>query len=657
MAFEKWYDRVKEGDLVRSDYVLDEIKLNMVNVIKDYAGSGIENEDELIEEANSLFTGDFVPSARDWDLIKHLLSELATVKELGKITNEFLKGINDTLGASDLIEIKDFIDYIQTLSPVTATLEVSLFDPKNYFLEKPIDSTTDNWDHATVSWELRNPPKTDRCVIEIIPSKSEDVKEYRLNINSGTFQKTVTLTNKDSLTHEFDAYFTQWYPLKDLDKVSVSVSVDVIDKRGNVTTSVHPPVSYPKSVQIQSGVSKYQLQYQKDGSAWKTIIETPNKTHKWDMPRENGTYRYRVSAIDKNGKGYGALGGNGQYTYAYSEPRYIQFIPDPPGRPVIDATSTWHTITAKWKQVARAEYYEVWHDGSHGSHKDKGLKWAKDNTTGKKVYYKKVLSTQKLEVEMMEFGENTKNPILVRAVNEGGSSDASKTVLTKKRTVRTNTYVSTGVRVWETGYARILQNKTRTTFKDRWIPADDLIQGEWVDADWNGGWACGRGDGYCAYGGQKWGNHMNFIFFDTLKMRADLGGTEVVSVEFEVTRRNTKGHGHSVATPLYIYGIKRWNNGSVSLSEDFNLYHHTNTLVNFKNQSPITNVKFDWGETEKFSNDKTKAYLNSILSGRYTGLGIAKYYGNTINSDGPIADVAFIRLKPVIKMRVTYKEK
>lgn len=637
---EPWLSKDAAGDVLSREQLLGEIKTNMIAVINDYKELGIENENQLILMTSKLFMGDIIPTKTDWENLNTVLRELATVKEQGVMYDYFIQDISDSLGVSDLEKIKDFIDYIQSLSPRSATVTVQLNPPAKYDATKPVDSTTDNWDHATIKWGLTsNYLEKPTAVIKLTPSVSEDVKSYDIKMESGNYTNTITKTPKDLGDITVPLNWLEWFGEKELDDVWFKVSVDVTDKRGNVTSSVQS-VKYPASVKIPQGVKNYQLEYKRDNTNWTRISNTAEQSYYFNVPRINGTYTYRVRVLDKNGT---------TTNWVESNPRYIRFIPDKPDKPVVKASTTWKDATVTWNAVPRAEYYEVWHGNE---------KWCKDNTKNGQVHWKRLKATEKREVLLHKLNENARYDFYVRAINEGGENIGSASARTKKRQLKTVTYNKTGYRIWRGDYVRINKNKSRKSHKANWRKSSNIYQGGWGDEDWGRGrWYLRAGGSYWAYGGQRWGNHMSFLFFDYNKMRRDLSGKSIQKVSISLTRASgtpaLNAHGYKQATPLYLYNHNRENNTSTS---ELRMFRDDRKEVNKNTQKAVGSAIFNRGETETFTNNTTKKLIQNIVDGHMKGIGIVKYYGSSFNSTIPLADKAYMILKPNVSIKVQYYE-
>ena len=177
----------------------------MINVINDYKGLGVENELALIARTSTLFTGDVIPSRKDWETLNYVLKELSTVKEQGQMYNHFIRDVSDSLGISDLEKIKEFIDYIQTLPPITASIQIQMDAPEMYGVVNLRDSTTDNWAHTNLNWGLSsNYLKKPQARINFTPSSSEDISKYVMNITAGSFSQRIERSATNTSTHTLE---------------------------------------------------------------------------------------------------------------------------------------------------------------------------------------------------------------------------------------------------------------------------------------------------------------------------------------------------------------------------------------------------------------------------------------------------------------------
>ena len=358
---EKWNSRTSAGDVLYRDQLLGEIKTNMVNVINDYRGLGVENEEALITQPHTLFTGDIIPSRDDWEILNKVLLELSTVKEQGQMYDHFIQDVSDSLGISDLEKIKEFIDYIQTLPPVSATINVKMELPGFYEVTNLKDATSNNWGHADITWDLSNAnPGKPKATISFNPSKSEDVSSYAIRITAGSYSQTIVRPGTDLSPYVLELDWLNWFSSSQLEEAKLTVDMDITDKRDNMTT-VSQSAVYPANSTIPQGVKNYEVEYKLDNNTWRRVGSPTVKSFRYSMSRQSGNYSWRVRALDKSG----------QYTgWATTSPRWIYFAPpppQPPGRPEPTVTTTITSATVQWPTVARADSYSIRYTSDAGS--------------------------------------------------------------------------------------------------------------------------------------------------------------------------------------------------------------------------------------------------------------------------------------------------
>lgn len=650
MALEPWLDTIQEGDVLSRTILLDEIKANLTAVLNDYVGRGIENEQALKVQVATLFTGEVIPSRTDWNIIVSVLKVLSTEKEQGVMYTNFIQDVSDSLGVSDLIKIKNFIDMIQGLNPLAGDFSMVLNQPARYNVIDPKDTTTDSWDNATITWSLSsNYLVKPTATISFAESLSEDISHYELTLTAGTFTKDyrVTAGAASSITVTLD--WLAWFTPAELKDVYLKGLFRTIDKRGNTVTSTKI-IKYPANVPIPEGVKQYELQYKIDNSGWKTITTLTGTSYKWRTPQINGNYRYRVRALDKNGNYYGGKEGSVWTDWAYSIERYIRFIPDKPDKPNPKVSTTYNAATVTWDAVPRAEWYEIWMGGEQ---------WAKDNTKNGNNYWQRMSSTTKRFIVLKNLNEGKAYTFYVRAGNEGGTNIGNVNATMKKRVLKKTTYRSFDYRIWRTGYDYKSQYGYITKNKADWRrDSKYLYQGEWKEPDWGTSWAKRGGGTYWAHENQAWGNHMSFVFFDYVKMRNDLRGKRIQKVTISMKRASgtaaLNAHGHKQATPLYLYNHNRDNSYSTTTANAFSLYRADRQRVSNTNAQAVVSAVFDRGETERFANDKTKKLVQNIVDGHMRGFGMVKYYGTALGTHGTVADKVYMLMDKNVTVDVEY---
>lgn len=650
MAVEPWTDTINQGDVLSKSILLDEIKANLTSVLNDYIGRGIENEQALKVKVAALFTGELIPSRSDWTTIVSVLDILSTQKEQGVMYANFIADVSDSLGVSDLLKIKNFIDMIQGLSPLAGDFSMELNQPARYNVIDPKDTTTDAWDYATINWSLSaNYLVKPTASISFTESLSEDIDRYELTLTAGKFTNNYTITAGAANSIQVTLDWLNWFTPLELKDVYLKGVFRTIDKRGNTVTATKI-VKYPSNVPIPEGVKNYELQYKIDNSGWKAIASPTATSYKWNTPRINGNYRYRVRALDKNTHTYGGKEGSIWTDWAYSIERYIRFIPEKPDRPNPKVSTTWNSATITWDAVPRAEWYEIWMGGEQ---------WAKDNTKNGNNYWQKMSSTTKRLIVLKTLNQGKAYTFYVRAGNEGGTNQGSVNGTIKRRELKKKTYYSNDHRVWRTGYDYKSQYGWISKNLANWRrDSKYLYQGEWKEGDWGASWKLRGGGTYWAHENQAWGNHMSFIYFAYGDMRTQLAGKNIQKVTIGMSRASgsaaLNAHGHKQATPLYLYNHNRDHNWETNGSNAFSLFRSDRARVTNTNAQSVVSAVFDRGETEKFANEKTKKLIQNIVDGKMRGLGMVKYYGTALGTHGPVTDTAYMLMSPNVTVWVEY---
>lgn len=642
---EQWQSTPQAGDRIQRQNMLDEIKTNLIAVIRDYEDLPPFNEGELILEAEKLFTGDIVPSRKDWERLIRLLDELATVKEQGRMYSGFIQDLSDSLGVSDLEQIRDFLDYIQTLPPQEPSVSLKLNRPDMYGVTGVAATSSNEWSQAHITWSLTsNYLNVATGELTGDRSGSEDVSDYAVEITAGSHSEILNITPTGSLNHTFPLNWQDWFPSGELDDVWVKAAITTTDKRGN-TSYASTRAKYPSYVHIPRGVDYYEVQGQKDGGGWLTIGKTTDTAYTWSVPRQNGNYQWRVRAVDKNKQ---------TTSWSYTPTQFIRFVPDAPPAPAVSVSTTLNQATVTWTAAARADYYEVWHGGES---------WAKDHTvSGGSTYWKKVDAGATRKVVLGDgYGQGSTHTFYVRAVNEGGSSKGSRRATFKRKVLKKVSYKPEEYRIWRGEYTYKNYWGTTTKNKSHWRSTNRLYQGGWKEIVRSRhprypGWDARGGGSYKAWGLQEWGNHMSFMFLDYTRMRNLLRNKEIAKVTITVSRSDTtKGerhHGWPEAKPLYLYNHNK--DANMKAPETHSFYRADGTTVTKDTQQKLDNVSFDRGETESIANGLSKRLIQNIVDGKMKGLGIVRFYGNYFNSPLDVGDKAYMVMDKDLKIDISY---
>ena len=643
MVLENWNEYPEKYEVVKKDVFFDEFRSNLIAVIRDYSELGHNNEPQMIANANTLFSGDIVPSRSDWSIIQETLIELAKNKEFSTLQRNFFGDVHDSLGISDLQRIREFLDAVQTINPQSSSIAIGLPAIIRTRLTTPSLWSPDNYKESIyINWAIDlDSVAPQSATITAARSISEDISYYILRVYSGSASWSKTFNPHEQINYSLPLKWTEWYPHNQLSGPGVAATLEAYDKRGNaqITNGV---VHYPGHTVVQTPINFYRIEYQIDGSNWIHLGDTHSPSWVWsNIPKKTGTYQFRVMGIELTGV---------QTDWVYSERKYFSYLPDPPEKPNPTYTSTSKAITISWQACARAEYYEVY----NWSTPEKAIEMSVNGN----VYYKKVMANQTRSVTLYNFSSNSSHGISVKAVNAGGEAIGYVSAKTKANPLLKKSYSTQNSRVWRGAYKFLnswggVSHHAGKVWRDE---KDAIYQGEWKEVKL-GGWRQRGGNGsyYMAYDGNTWGNNMSFLFFDYGKMRNELRGKKISKVTISINRSTAGAHGFPQANPIYIYNHNRDNNTSTTTANAFTLFRPDNkTAVSRNNQKATANVRFDRGETERISNDWTKKLITNIIDGSMRGLGIVKYYGDYFNTNATYSDRAYMRLSGKVKIDIEY---
>ena len=644
MAIEPWLEHPIAYDKVQSSIFFDELKVNLENVTRDYVGLGVEDEQEMIADIKSLFNQHIVPSRSDWAIIESVLHKLAQVKEFSTMHRDFFGDVADSLGVSDLANIRDFLDRIQSIPPRPGTIVSEIPAPNITTLNIPTLSSANSFKTSmTVAWTINQASlalKSGTIIGE--RSISEDVSRYDLAITAGTYTNTVSFLPTANITTSFNLNWAQWFTLSQIKLAKLSATLTTVDKRGNASSS-SLEFKYPSSVRMQVPIKSYQLQYKIDNNAWVQLAYPTALNYTWtNIPEKTGTYTFRVRGLDQL---------DAWAEWVQSVPRFIEYIipppppPKPPIPPVIPpkppvpqppkapdkpapvATPNIYQVTTTWKAVARAEKYIAWIGPNEAT--------AKANTKGNDVFWVELNSNQTRSVVFKILTSDTPYKVSVRAENKGGTNTGTTNTRTLKRTLKKTTYKPIGHEVWNgQHYFRSWPYSTygHNWRSDAWKETKNSIyHGGWEEVDIGGGWwgyHWRSGRAYQSYNYQNWGNNMSFLFYNYELMRSQLAGKQIKDVKINLSR-TTSIHGHQSAIPLYLYNHNRENSKSRTAANAFSLYRADNRAeVNYNNQRVAYNYQVSRGQNFDVTNDWSKQLVQNMVNGTMRGLGMVKYYGN-----------------------------
>jgi len=608
-----WESVIKEGDVVRQGDIFDEIKSNLSEIINDYVGQGIENEESYLEIVENLFTGELVPSRDDFNGLEKAINFIAVQKEIMS-PFDVIGPVQNGLGAEDIGIIQGFLYSIQ-MQPPQAPRNVSLVVelPTMYDVSSIGGSTTGIGDTTIeVQWDSEEYPLTEGKVAFNKLSTSEDIAYYKVDFNygvNGSGIKHVIYYRPEDLADMDNGFFfsTNWeriFSSSNISSAKHKITVNAIDKRGNMSLPYETFKTYGTNFKIPLGLSGYNMEYQKDtdvATKWYSVagisLFTKN-TYKHNLGENKFKVRYRIRTVDKTG-----LLGN-WVTSSWIDFRGL-VPPLPPKN--LKYTSTYNAFTVSWTAGMYATSYEL------------------------KVDDSSVKPASQLTYTSVDKKANTYYTFYVRSVNAvGKSAYVSMKVKTKLPPTAVKTYgVSRNGQSWRTdyrSYGGIIANsagwRKETT---------DVIQGRWEYAtntydDWN---MDGRDE--LVYAGMHNGNHRGFWFLNYADIKKDLAGKKIKSVQVYIKRESSE-HGYPKdATPLYL-----WLHNYASPPSG------TPTLFNEYN----TKVKFDRGEGKWLT--IPNAFVEKIVNGTARGFALHK------KSVGVKNDLSYQRFDTKIQVKVTY---
>lgn len=676
-----WLTTPEHGQVVTKNKLLKDIKTNMISLLNDYIGRGIENEARLISEVQKMFKGGIVPSRSDWMILNLVLRELSEVKEQGKMYEDFIKDVSDSLGVSDLIMIRNFIEYITTLPPIAPQLSMTIDTLPQYGVygaRATFDKDINQWhitNRATAHWLVSNPVGTAYARVKVVDSASEDIEKYEITLRAGTHNSTQVITSNEikragEKTLLFPISHTGWFGDR-VGNLTFTAIATAIDKRGNKSNSQITTI-YPPSRGIPQGYSTFNVQYRAtEARNWQStfgytsgsFLGPERRTHgPMGLLAIDGNHEFRVRGYDP---------GVGWSSWSYSPKYNLTFRGERPGKPnpIVTSTSS-NRINFKWKPTSDTDYYEIYY---REPGKAISRTWRINTSSNPNSYFSGLK-------------QNTGYTIYVRAYNKYYDNGTLGTVWgrTKKAPIRTVDYVTTGHTRYNgqsyyqnsAGYYRPKRaggwRNAWGVDRPHWKPSSSkrynrwqgsLIQGHWRETNWRVGWRsenyyCARSGGaYQASDGQSHGNNATFIMMDYHKMRRDLKDQVITKVEIWLEREGSIHGDPNIGNPVYLYNHNRDYSG-LSLN---GIYTHNRERLKYANNWAIDYSKnFARNSKHAIANNKTIALVNNIVHHNMKGFAFLKYYAGSFNNSGsvPRGSKHYIRFKPsYFTVRVFYRHK
>lgn len=658
----EWIKQPVYGEVVTKGQLLKDIKTNIKSLLNDYRGRGIENEAMLIAEVDKMFTGGVVPSLVDWKVLNMVLYELSEVKERGSMYRLFIQDVSDSLGVSDLIQIRNFVDYITRLAPEEPYIGLTIDDFSDYSVDgvyatfdKDINQAHET-NKATIHWSVKEPQSVNYAHIYFTDSPSEDVKEYRVSFQAGSYSRSYIVSAKDmdrnetlsngiritnrvarvSIPIDLDGWFSNIGS-----NLIFNLNVSAIDKRNNSSTA-RERVFYPTGKGFPQGYSTFQVFYRPTESrAWQHTFGYSGDSFLGPERRSHGP----VGLIDVDGnhrfkvRGYDP--GTGWGDWAESPDYNLTFRGDPPGKPnPMEQERTVNSIRFKWKATPNTDYYTVYY-------RERNKELSKTWTLRP--------SGNELDYAFFNLTENEGFTIYVRSHNKWYPNGILGTVWlrTRKRVNKTKTYYPTRhVRYNEQSWQ---PNSTAGYYRPRWDggirnawgidrphwertlsrTSGTMVQGHWRETNWRLGkkseqyYVARSGGSYRAADGQSHGNNATFVEMNYRQIRNDLKNATVNKVTISLKRAGSIHGWPGKGRPVYLYNHNSDFTGTGPRpSNHLAVYDWYRKRVDRSNNPALASNNFARGGYADIENWKTKSLLINIQKGSMKGFAFIRYYSN-----------------------------
>lgn len=518
-----WPDGPDPYEYIGTRRYFSEIQANAIEILQDYVVDSME-EQKMMNAAESLFSGNVVPSRTDFVSIENILGLIASKENSYK--DEVDELIEDGLGAADIHKIYQFFDRltkIPPLAPSNVSLSFSGLNPLE-IISGSVHNSGESDLTVDISW---TPSSLEKgvCTIQVNDELSEDISYYTFELVTGFTDVSCShilyyrLEDIKNMNRGIDIAMDHinFEHLSSSKQTRYEIRATATDQRQGVSGR-HSRLYNVAHVPV--GVLRYQLRAtQKDLLDKKTIrpyYDIYNGTAKAYIHRVtgnvDGVYHYAVKVHDKNGD-------ESPWYYIPDQVKIDPLKPPAAPKPRVKSVTT-NSITFTWDYVKTADKYEV--DPLYGSSSNSVL------TTNEKTF--------------SGLNENTSYSVRVRATNRAGSS-AWVTVSgkTKAKPIVTYTQKNIKSRTWRTGYyihyssGRVVRPSAQYRYE---MDNEEVIHGEWIELRQN--WY--RETGYVQKG-TKWGNHKSLYFLDYNGWKSRLAGKEIIDVQFYIKRLNTQ-HGY-----------------------------------------------------------------------------------------------------------------
>jgi hypothetical protein len=534
----------KLGDLVRKSARFEEIKANLNTLLNNYEGV----PSSMRTTVSRLFTGNIVPSKSDFNSLQSVIEfigekegiqyrvsntasgaktyqvvlnptparkydttdpvfspfDVGPNPEIAPETINVIQWISDSLGASDIDKVIDYINYLTTIAPKPVE-RISFSIPNtDMYQMSSVSATSQGKEDKTVdvSWTVQSIKDTSAKVLFNDLSPSKDIWFYDCEFAygpNGRYKSRIFIRPEDvrDISGVDERLFeTNWdglYTDSTLDEAMLRFEMATVDHYGNISPIKTTTRTFGSNFKVPIGVDSYILQVQRtdigstgystDGS-WYTKYTGTKTSASYTITSEEGRMWHRIKVIDKSGLQSG-------WKYASGS---ILFDPlDPPAKPKNFRADNigLNQIGLYWSPVPTAEKYQVYKWITPGTKLHEGV--ATGNSTTRGIWATGV-------------SEGTSYNFYVRAYNRKGWGPwASLTAKTKERPIHEKTWSSVHAHSWNDRYGWL---------SNQGVGHTHIYQGEW-----NNG-----------------GNYKGLWYFDYGNMQSTLKGKEILEVWIECQR-------------------------------------------------------------------------------------------------------------------------
>lgn len=455
-----WSYIPEPGEVITKGTYFVEMKNNILSVLSEYN----DVSSTLITNVNSLFSGEIIPTRKDFKTLELVVDYLSTTLE-NHASIDVDGPIENSFGVSDLEKIRRHIDLLLTIAPKPVQ-EISIEIPStNMYDVLNIHAASDGKEDSTidVTWGVEALPSQKGKFIFNNLSPSKDVLYYECIFEYGPSSRTFMsrlFFKADELSNgsyrTFDMDWAGLYTASNINTARQVLRVTAVDHRNNFSTTISKTKTYDDNFKAPIGLSHYEVAYYKTslgsstyeiGGAWNTLENSTDARASHSLVGAEGKFFYRVRAVDISGLKSAWIYSNG-----------ILFDPlKPPGTPtnLHSVGTTQTTIHLDWNTVPTAENYEVHRYRNNGVGSVEGVNLGVASSSDR---------------QDSGLASSTNYNYFVRAINRAGISDWAGTTLRTSPTIYDGYWDSNHCHTYVSGYGWKSQQGVGHTY---------AYQGEW----------------------------------------------------------------------------------------------------------------------------------------------------------------------------------